>query len=148
MAYNQPVYPMTYPNNYPIYTSSPYAPISLQQPATTHYIPGKVIGNISEVTPNDVSMGGQISLFPTSDYKTIYAKQWSNDGTIRTVEYKPVEVPVEQVASASDGSDLKAYIDAKFEEMTKLIKSSGRANKLYIKPEQKETDDGSKNSRS
>ena len=39
---------------------------------------------------NDVSMDGNIAIFPKNDMSEIYCKQWKQDGTIQTVVYKPI----------------------------------------------------------
>lgn len=51
---------------------------------------GKVVNDVSMVSPNDVPMDGNIAIFPKSDMSEIYCKQWKQDGTIQTVVYKPV----------------------------------------------------------
>ena len=51
---------------------------------------GKMVNDVSMVSPNDVPMDGNIAIFPKSDMSEIYCKQWKQDGTIQTVVYKPV----------------------------------------------------------
>lgn len=51
---------------------------------------GKMVNDVSMVSPNDVPMDGNIAIFPKNDMSEIYCKQWKQDGTIRTVVYKPV----------------------------------------------------------
>lgn len=51
---------------------------------------GKVVNDVSMVSPNDVPMDGNIAIFPKNDMSEIYCKQWKQDGTIQTVVYKPV----------------------------------------------------------
>ena len=51
---------------------------------------GKVVNDVSMVSPNDVPMDGNIAIFPKGDMSEIYCKQWKQDGTIQTVVYKPV----------------------------------------------------------
>lgn len=50
---------------------------------------GKMVNDVSMVSPNDVPMDGNIAIFPKSDMSEIYCKQWKQDGTIQTVVYKP-----------------------------------------------------------
>lgn len=57
-----------------------------QQPGLT----GKVVNDVSMVSPNDVPMDGSIAIFPKGDMSEIYCKQWKQDGTIQTVVYKPI----------------------------------------------------------
>lgn len=51
---------------------------------------GKVVNDVSMVSPNDVPMDGNIAVFPKNDMSEIYCKQWKQDGTIQTVVYKPI----------------------------------------------------------
>lgn len=62
---------------------------------------GKVVNDVSMVSPNDVPMDGNIAIFPKNDMSEIYCKQWKQDGTIQTVVYKPV---LDQ--NQSDGSNM------------------------------------------
>lgn len=96
MSPYQPYNPMFNPNipnpNYQMQPqTSPLQPYQ-QRPTV---IPGRVVSDINEVTPNEVSMDGRVSLFPKNDYSCIYAKAWNSDGTITTVRFVP-EQPVNQ----------------------------------------------------
>lgn len=51
---------------------------------------GKMVNDVSMVSPNDVPMDGNIAIFPKGDMSEIYCKQWKQDGTIQTVVYKPI----------------------------------------------------------
>lgn len=75
-----------YPNNYLAYPT--YMPQN-QYPVQPRGMYGRVINNESEITPNEVPMDGSISIFPLSDYSAIIAKQWSADGTIKTLRFIP-----------------------------------------------------------
>lgn len=61
-------------------------PGAYQQPGLI----GKVVNDVSMVSPNDVPMDGNVAIFPKNDMSEIYCKQWKQDGTIQTVVYKPV----------------------------------------------------------
>ena len=61
-------------------------PGAYQQPGLI----GKMVNDVSMVSPNDVPMDGNIAIFPKNDMSEIYCKQWKQDGTIQTVVYKPV----------------------------------------------------------
>lgn len=51
-------------------------------------IPGRVIHDVSEVAPNEVPMDNTYSTFVRDDYKEIYMKTWSSDGTqINTLRF-------------------------------------------------------------
>lgn len=50
---------------------------------------GKVVQSQDMIVANDVPMNGSVAFFPKSDLSEIYAKQWSSDGTISTMVFKP-----------------------------------------------------------
>lgn len=52
-------------------------------------IPGRLVANADEITPQEVPMDGSVSLFPQNDYSAIYAKTWTKDGTIATMKFIP-----------------------------------------------------------
>lgn len=62
-------------------------PGAYQQPGLI----GKMVNDVSMVSPNDVPMDGNIAIFPKNDMSEIYCKQWKQDGTIQTVVYRPVQ---------------------------------------------------------
>lgn len=61
-----------------------------QIPQQAQGLVGKVVNDVSMVSPNDVPMDGSIAIFPKGDMTEIYCKQWKQDGTIQTVIYKPI----------------------------------------------------------
>lgn len=52
---------------------------------------GKVVQSQDSIVANDVPMNGSVAFFPKIDLSEIYAKQWSADGTISTMVFKPVQ---------------------------------------------------------
>lgn len=52
---------------------------------------GKVVQSQDMIVANDVPMNGSVAFFPKSDLSEIYAKQWSADGTISTMVFKPTQ---------------------------------------------------------
>lgn len=63
-----------------------------QQPEQTQQgIFGKVVQSQDSIVANDVPMNGSVAFFPKSDLSEIYAKQWSADGTISTMVFKPIQ---------------------------------------------------------
>lgn len=52
---------------------------------------GKVVQSQDYIVANDVPMNGSVAFFPKSDLSEIYAKQWSADGTISTMVFKPIQ---------------------------------------------------------
>lgn len=73
----QPYNPMFNPNiTNPTYTPQPQpqqSPLQSYQQRPP-IIPGRVVTDINEVTPNEIPMDGRVSLFPKNDYSCIYAK--------------------------------------------------------------------------
>ena len=52
---------------------------------------GKIVQSQDSIVANDVPMNGSVAFFPKSDLSEIYAKQWSADGTISTMVFKPIQ---------------------------------------------------------
>lgn len=75
-----PIYP-TYPQFQPMQTYTP------QNQTVNRSVFGRVINSENDITPNEVPMDGSVSLFPLADYSKIFAKQWSQDGTIKTTVF-------------------------------------------------------------
>ena len=96
---NNPFY--SNPGSNPYTWSNTYAPGASYAPQTGGYmagnqtsnlyqnqlnrfqsIPGRLVNNLDEITPQEVPMDGSVSLFPTNDFSAIYAKTWTKDDTI------------------------------------------------------------------
>ena len=128
----QPYNPMFNPNipnqNYP--TQPQQSPLQSYQQRPP-IIPGRVVADINEVTPNEIPMDGRVSLFPKNDYSCIYAKAWNSDGTITTVKFvaeqpsssaEPAQNNIE-VALASIKEQVDK-IDKRLDRMQKPMKQS------------------------
>lgn len=78
-------------------------------------IPGRLINDVNEVAPNEVSMDGTVSFFPLKDYSCIYAKIWNSDGTIGTYKFVPEKIEqdkhVEQKPVSLDLSEVMKRFD-------------------------------------
>lgn len=104
-----PVYPTYFPqmnNGYNQQMQNPYQQRmdflqsyqqNLQQPAQQMQqiqIPvslnGKIVPGAEVITANDVPMDGSMAFFPKQDMSEIYVKFWENNGTIRTIVFKPL----------------------------------------------------------
>lgn len=72
---------------------------------------GKLVDSIDVVKAMDIPFDGSISFFPLTDGSAIVTKQLQNDGTSKTVVYKPVEI-----------SDIKKESYITLEEFEKKIK--------------------------
>ena len=62
---------------------------NFQRPVMPAMIPGRLVSNADEITPQEVPMDGSVSLFPQNDYSCIYAKTWTKEGTIATLKFVP-----------------------------------------------------------
>lgn len=62
---------------------------NFQRPSMPAMIPGRLVANADEITPQEVPMDGSVSLFPQNDYSCIYAKTWTKEGTIATLKFVP-----------------------------------------------------------
>ena len=109
MNYAQPyiMNPMMSPYNY----QSIYQPMqqTVQQPIQKPqqveqiyrpqvYLQGKSVDSIDVVKAMDIPLNGTISYFPLTDGSAIVTKQLQQDGTSKTMIYKPVEEnkPIEE----------------------------------------------------
>lgn len=83
--------------------TAPMPPVESNiQPTQTSYIPpiqtnkvvnllGKSVDSIDVVKAMDIPLDGSISYFPLTDGSAIVTKQLRNDGTSKTIVYKPTE---------------------------------------------------------
>lgn len=82
-----------------------YSPLNPAPPA--NIMMSKMVDDERQITPQDVTMDGRISLFMLSDLSCIIAKAWNSAGTIDTVRYVP-EKPIQSQANP-------AQMDATFQ---------------------------------
>lgn len=59
---------------------------------TTGGLQGKSVDSIDVVKAMDIPLDGSISYFPLTDGTAIVTKQLMNDGTSKTLIYKPIEI--------------------------------------------------------
>lgn len=98
-------------------------------------IPGRLVNNLDEITPQEVPMDGSVSLFPQNDYSAIYAKTWTKDGTIATVKYVP-EQPQAATPQKSPIEERLDKIDQRFDRLEKMLSDKHKPRKPYNKPRQ------------
>lgn len=89
--------------------SQQYIP-PMPQPATQVGLLGKSVDSIDVVKAMDIPLDGSVSYFPLTDGSAIVTKQLQNDGTSKTIVYKPI------VEEKNEGSKFVT-----FEEMKKEI---------------------------
>ena len=144
--YNNPYY-----NQQQRFQSIPTPPMQTQpyippmQPIQQIGLLGKVVDSIEVVKAMDIPLDGSVSYFPLTDGSAIVSKQLQNDGTSKTIVYKPyveqkkedkVErfVTFEEFDNAIGGIDLSELQDLKdeIEELKKQLKDirtkKGREN--------------------
>lgn len=98
-------------------------------------IPGRLVNNLDEITPQEVPMDGSVSLFPQNDYSAIYAKTWTKDGTIATVKFVP-EQPAATTSQKSPIEERLDRIDQRFDHLEKMLSNRNKPKKPYNKPNQ------------
>ena len=84
-------------------------PIQLTKPSC---LLGKSVDNIDVVKATDIPLDGSISYFPLTDGSAIVTKQLQQDGTSKTVIYRP--------SNEKEEKDLPKYITV--DELDKAIK--------------------------
>lgn len=107
----------------------------IQQPSRFQSIPGRLVNNLDEITPQEVPMDGSVSLFPQNDYSAIYAKTWTKDGTIATVKFVP-EQPAATTPQKSPIEERLDRIDQRFDHLEKMLSNRNKPKKPYNKPQQ------------
>ena len=147
-------------NNYgfnPYYSQQKFQPMAnqqpsqymqpIQQPTAPIGLLGKIVDSIDVVKAMDIPLDGSISYFPLTDGSAIISKQLQNDGTSKTIVYKPIVedkkenqryVTMEELQLAIEDIDLEELQDIKdlkdeFKSMKKEIKEL--KSKLKVKEE-------------
>ena len=104
---------------------------NFQRPAIPPTIPGRLVANADEITPQEVPMDGSVSLFPQNDYSAIYAKTWTKDGTIATVKFVPEQPQMEPQKSPLE--ERLDRIDQRFDKLEKMLSNRNKPKKPYNK---------------
>lgn len=123
----QPVEPITQPIN--TMNTQPYIPSTTNN---NHIgLLGKSVESIDVVKAMDIPLDGSTSYFPLTDGSAIVTKKIQNDGTSKTVVYKPVEeesksqpvyVTMEDVEKKMKEFDSNGEIKSVKEELKNLKK--------------------------
>ena len=111
--------------------SQTYQNSYVQQPSRFQSIPGRLVNNLDEITPQEVPMDGSVSLFPQQDYSAIYAKTWTKDGTIATVKFVPEHPQMEPQKSPLE--ERLDRIDQRFDKLEKMLSNRNKSRKPYNK---------------
>lgn len=134
--YNQPdntrapAFGMNYPQT--------QIPNSASQPVSTSaqdsFI-GRIVGDPSEIKPNEVPMDGRIAIFPTNDLGAVYIKGWNSNGELMTVRY--IVDPDWKAFTSSEALMQQQDILRRLENLEKSI-STGKTGAKTTKPTVKE----------
>lgn len=95
---------------------------NFQRPVIPPTIPGRLVANADEITPQEVPMDGSVSLFPQNDYSCIYAKTWTKEGTIATMKF----IPEQPQNAESQKSPLEMRLDSIDQRLEALDKKLNR----------------------
>lgn len=125
--------PLTNPYNpyspYASYLPNQFQPTTSQLPTYTppaypaNHIFGRPVSAETEIKPNEVPMDGTIALFPLTDFSVIIAKQWSQDGTIKTLRFVPdIQVVDNDSSPEVSISELAHSMDERFNKLESMIK--------------------------
>ena len=113
----------------------------IQQPNTQLGLLGKSVDSIEVVKAMDIPLDGSTSYFPLTDGSAIVTKKLQNDGTSKTIVYRPVQeekeespkyATIEEVKKEINKIDLSELDDLKDEikELKKELKDiKNRKNK-------------------
>lgn len=72
---------------------------------------GRYVNDFSEITANDVPMGGQPAIFVKNDRNEIQLREWSPNGQIISTLYKPYIEPQQTVeVSPAPSFDVRAEV--------------------------------------
>ena len=91
---------------------------SIYRQSTPQGLQGKIVDNIEVVKAMDIPLDGSTSYFAIADGSAIVTKQLQQDGTSRTIIYKPVE--------GEEASKLPKYVTSEeLDEAMKKIDNNG-----------------------
>ena len=109
---------------------------------------GRTVSDPSEISAQDVSMDGSLTLFPQKDGSAIYGRSWQPNGGITEIRFVPEQTNVDQnqqqdpfVLIMDELGDLKDEID----NVKQLLH---KRNKPYQKTYRKNNQNGSAESES
>ena len=130
--YSQPYQPYNNPtiqqqNMQQTYTPQPQVPMTIQG------LQGKTVDSLDVVKAMDIPLDGSVSYFPLVDGSAIITKQLQQDGTSKTIVYKPSEEtpmgeqPKEQYVTIEKFNEVVKDVDGKqIKEMREDIKTLKR----------------------
>ena len=126
------IQPQTYqPQPQPTY--QPQQPVGIQ---------GKTVDSLEVVKAMDIPLDGSISYFPLVDGSAIVTKQLQQDGTSKTIIFKPVDTTEPQVKYITP-EELKAEISKldnskELNELKEELKSLRRKMRFFVDDKKEE----------
>lgn len=96
----------------------PFTDAAGQLRAQQSALAGRTVNNLNEITAQDLPMNGTSALFPLADGSAIYSRSWRGDGTVQTVEYRPVQQEQE-----TDVVDPLAILQNDISEIKELLQT-------------------------
>ena len=83
----------------------------IQQPNTQLGLLGKSVDSIEVVKAMDIPLDGSTSYFPLTDGSAIVTKKLQNDGTSKTIVYRPIKEEEEQGPKYATIDEVKKEIN-------------------------------------
>lgn len=128
--------PFVQPQTYQAQPQPTYQP---QQPMG---IQGKTVDSLEVVKAMDIPLDGSISYFPLVDGSAIVTKQLQQDGTSKTIIFKPVDTTEPQVKYITP-EELKAEISKldnskELNELKEELKSLRRKMRFFVDDKKEE----------
>lgn len=124
-------------SNQPI-NSIPSVPYASQPMLQRPVIPGRVVNDPSNITPQEVPMDGSVSLFPQTDYSKIYAKAWDSNGNLQTMIFVP-EIPT--TVQPDQNSSIINELMKKIEYIEKQVSHLKPYNPKYNRSKEEATNE-------
>lgn len=102
--------------------SAGYSPLNPAPPSNS--MSAKLVEDERQITPQDVTMDGRISLFMLSDLSCVIAKAWNSAGTIDTVRYVPEKPIQSQNATSQVDATFQSEIFSRLDKIEQALKNN------------------------
>lgn len=122
---NIPAQPQMQKNQQPEQYAQPQ-PQPVQQPYKQQmlFLQGKSVDSVEVVKAMDIPLDGTVSYFPLTDGTAIVTKQLQQDGTSKTIVYKPIveeEKPKEEIKYVTQDELTKAINSIDLSEIEEIM---------------------------
>lgn len=137
-----PMYNQFYKNPYIQPQQPAYQPQPVYQPQQAVGIQGKTVDSLEVVKAMDIPLDGSVSYFPLIDGSAIVTKQLQQDGTSKTVIFKPVdntEPQVKYITPEELKQELNKLDNSKeLNELKEELKSLRRKMRFFVDDKKEE----------